>query len=81
MAQFVVRNLESEVRDRLREIARSHGRSMEAEVRDILRRAVVAPQPQSGLGARITKRFARIGLAGDIPELRGRAARPASFDK
>ncbi len=42
MAQLIVRNLEEGVRDRLRELAARHGRSMEEEVREILRAAVVS---------------------------------------
>ena len=40
MAQFIVRNLEDDVKARLKRWAASHGRSMEAEVRNILRDAV-----------------------------------------
>jgi hypothetical protein len=32
------------------------------------------------LGSRIAQRFRRVGLAGDIPEWHGRAARAADFD-
>jgi len=38
MAQILVRNLPKEVVDRLKERARSEGRSLEAEVRNILQR-------------------------------------------
>jgi plasmid stability protein len=40
MAQFVVRNIEREVKSRLKRRAARHGRSMEEEVREILRNAV-----------------------------------------
>lgn len=40
MAQLVVRNLEDEVKARLRKRAQRHGRSTEEEVREILRNAV-----------------------------------------
>ena len=43
MAQLIVRNLEEEVRSKLRERAQQHGRSMEEEVREILRSAVALP--------------------------------------
>lgn len=84
MAQIIVRNLEDDVRDKLRDRAQSHGRSMEEEVRDILRAAVVRREasPRSGLGTRISKRFAGCHLKDgfDIPEWRGQVARPARFD-
>jgi plasmid stability protein len=79
MAQLVVRNLDAEVKERLRRRAIRRGRSMEDEVREILRAAVArdeTPGPPP-LGARIARRFAGLGLSEDMPELRGQAARPA----
>ncbi len=40
MAQFIVRNLEDDVKARLKRRAARHGRSMEEEARHILRDAV-----------------------------------------
>jgi antitoxin FitA len=83
MAQLVVRNLEDDVKAKLRRRAAAHGRSMEAEVREILRDAVKeAARPKSGLGTRIAARFAGIGLrkGEEIPELRGYKIKPVSFD-
>ncbi len=78
MAQLLVRHLEDEVKARLQRRARAHGHSTEQEVRDILRNAVKAEnRPRAALGSRLAKRFAGIGLAEDIPELRGQLARPA----
>ena len=39
MAQFIVRDLEDDVKARLKRRAERHGRSMEEEVRNILRNA------------------------------------------
>jgi len=83
MAQFVVRNRVDEMKAKLRRRAVAHGCSMEQEVRAILREAVNAESPRkTGLGTRITARFAGIGLRDDeeIPELRGYAPKPATFD-
>ncbi len=81
MAQLTVRNLDDEVKAKLRRRARRHGRSMEEEVRDILRNAVKEEAgPQEGLGTRIAALFKGIGLDEEIPELRGYPARPAEFD-
>lgn len=80
MAQLLVRNLDDEVKAKLKARARRHGRSTEEEVREILRNAVrdeTQPQP---LGKSLRALFARIGLDEDIPELRRRPARPADFD-
>ena len=44
MAQIVVRNLEDDVKEKLRRRAAAHGCSMEEEVRSILRAAANAEQ-------------------------------------
>jgi len=80
MAQLLVRHLEDDVKAKLQRRARAHGRSTEEEMRDILRNAVRAEnRPRASLGSRLAARFAGIGLADDIPELRGHQARPADL--
>lgn len=80
MAQLVVRNIEEDVKTRLRRRASRHGRSMEEEVRDILRNAVRSDSISTPrLGSRLRARFAGIGIDGDIEELRGEPARPADL--
>lgn len=82
MAQFVVRHLEDDVAARLKRRAKRHGRSMEDEVRHILRNAAKEEhRAVRRLGSRIAARFKRLGLAADLPELRGRPARAAEFEK
>lgn len=82
MAQFIVRNLEEEVKTRLKRRAERHGRSMEEEVRHILRKAAREEvRPSAGLGSRIAALFAGRGLTKDLPQLRGQRARPAKFGK
>ena len=82
MAQFVVRNLENEVRERLQRRATRHGHSMEEEVRAILRDAVKGEyrHPTGGLGTEIAALFAGIGLAAEITELHGHMIEPATFE-
>jgi plasmid stability protein len=80
MAQFVVRQLEEDVKARLKGRAERHGRSMEEVVRDILRNAANEEnQPIAKLGSRIASRFKRVGLSADLPELRGEQPRPADL--
>jgi plasmid stability protein len=80
MAQFIVRDLEEDVKARLKRRAEHHGRSMEEEVRQILRNAVKEQnQPVSRLGSRIAARFAKAGLTTDLPELHGQLPRSAEF--
>ena len=60
MAQFVVRNLDDDLKARLKRRARLNGVSMEEEVRRILQRAVVGEPPGSAaLGSRMAARFFR----------------------
>jgi plasmid stability protein len=82
MAQFIVRNIEDEVRDRLRALAHRHGRSMEEEVREILR-AAVAPRhaPAARFGSQASARFRGCGLKADIAELRGTHVEPPSLGR
>jgi plasmid stability protein len=81
VAQFVVRNLEDDIAEKLKRRAKRNARSMEDEVRHILRNAVQGgPGQVDKLGSRIAQRFRRIGLDADLPEWRGRAARAADFD-
>ena len=80
MAQLVVRNLDEDVKAKLRERAKRHGRSTEEEVREILRNAVrEAPQQTEPLGKRLRALFRGIGLDDDIPERRGHQAEPAEL--
>lgn len=82
MAQLVVRNLEEDVKERLRRRAKTHGRSMEAEVREILQNALKDDRAASvGLGSRLQTRFAGIGFEHEIEELHGEEARPADLDE
>ena len=81
MAQFVVRHLEDKVAEKLKQRARRHARSMEAEVRHILRAAVQERAAGNDrLGSRIARRFQRVGLTTDLPELHGTPVRAARFD-
>jgi plasmid stability protein len=82
VAQFVVRNLEDEIAEKLKTRARRHARSTEAEIRHILRAAVQEPPAGARkLGTRIARRFQRSGLREDLPELRGAAVRAAEFER
>ncbi|PWR22170.1 FitA-like ribbon-helix-helix domain-containing protein [Zavarzinia compransoris] len=63
MASITIRNLDDELKRRLRVRAAEHGRSMEEEVRDILRRVVTEPSPPLDLAAAIRARIAPLGGA------------------
>ena len=82
MAQFVVRQLEEDLKARLKRRAERHGRSMEAEIREILRNAASEKRsPVANLGSRIAARFRGKGLGTDLPELHGQTPRAADLGK
>lgn len=66
MAALSIRDLDDDVRERLRIRAARHGRSMEAEVRAILTSAVAEPQPGQTLFTTLLDRFAQLGGV-DLP--------------
>ena len=55
MASITIRNLDEDVRTRLRVLAAEHNRSMEEEVRIILREAVYNRQPATRNLAEFTR--------------------------
>lgn len=81
MASITIRNLDDELKARLRVVAASHGRSMEEEVRVILAEALAKQNKPSGMGTRIHELFA--GAGGVDLELppRNSKARAADFDE
>lgn len=58
MASITIRNLEDDIKQRLRVCAAEHGRSMEEEARDILRRVMGDGAPPRNLAAAIRARVA-----------------------
>jgi len=84
MAQLIVRNLEDDIRNRLRALAELHGCSMEEEVRQILRAAVLASDARPArvtLGTRMSGRFASIGLTDELGQLPPRSIEPPSLGR
>ncbi len=80
MAQLIVRNLEDDVKRRLKRLADKHGHSTEEEVRSILRNAVTKDLPsEEGLGTAITALFKACGLKNEITELRGHQIQVPDF--
>lgn len=61
MAALSIRDLDDDVRERLRIRAARHGRSMEAEVRAILTDAVTPQSGRPDLFASLAERFSEIG--------------------
>lgn len=81
MAQLIVRNLEEDVKVRLRQRASRHGRSVEEEVRDILRNATKEEgKHKGGIGSAISRLFQEVGLKQDIPELKGVSPKPPGLE-
>ena len=75
MAAASIRDLDDDVKDRLRVRAARNGRSMEAEIREILTAAVTDPDTSRGWFTELLDRFGEIGgVELDLPE-RGTAPR------
>ncbi|NBE06815.1 FitA-like ribbon-helix-helix domain-containing protein [Paragemmobacter ruber] len=70
MASIIIRNLEDDVKARLKQRAAAHGRSMEEEARITLRGAVGATNPRADLGAAIAARFAALNVSLPLMERR-----------
>lgn len=79
-ATLAIRRLDPEVKDRLRQRAARHGRSMEAEAREILKQALAArPETGTELYTAIRRRFAPLGgIELDLPP-RERSRLPPDF--
>jgi plasmid stability protein len=76
MASITIRNLDDDVKRRLRVRAAEHGRSMEEEARDILRQVVGQPTVPKNLGQAIHARFAAVGGI-DLQPVKRNPMRPA----
>ena len=61
MASITIRNLEDDLKRRLRIRAAEHGRSMEEEAREILRKEVGEPAPPADIAAAIRARVVPLG--------------------
>lgn len=68
MPTLTIRNIEQSLKESLRISAAEHGCSMEEEVRRILRKAVLSGKCSTGIGTRISRRFAETGGV-DLPEI------------
>ncbi len=80
MATLMIRDLDDDVKARLRVQAAEHGRSMEAEARAVLAAALSGRRPTRGLGSYIRDQFAEIDGA-DLASLRRDSpARAADVD-
>jgi len=81
MASITIRNLEDDVKRRLRIRAAEHGRSMEEEAREILRQVVGQERPAHNLAAAIRARIAPLGgVELDLPP-REPMRQPPAFDQ
>ncbi|HEY6682896.1 MAG TPA: Arc family DNA-binding protein [Propionibacteriaceae bacterium] len=79
MSMLTVRDLNPEVKEKLRQRAARHGRSMEAEVRLILAAAVEAGDEPLDLVASIRKHFSGSGIELELPDRTSTTQRPITF--
>lgn len=81
MASITIRNLDDDIKRRLRVRAAEHGRSMEEEAREILRDVVGDTRPPLNLAQSLRARVAKTGGVDlDIPA-RDAMRAPPSFDQ
>ncbi|MFC3530395.1 plasmid stabilization protein [Paracoccus mangrovi] len=81
MASITIRNLDDDIKRRLRVRAAEHGRSMEEEAREILRDVVGDTRPPLNLAHSLRARVAKTGGVDlDIPA-RDAMRAPPSFDQ
>ena len=81
MASITIRNLDDDVKRRLRVRAAERGRSMEEEVREILRHVVNDARPNHNLAYAIRARISPLGgVALDLPR-RDAMREPPAFDQ
>lgn len=78
MATLMIRDLDDEVKARLRVQAAEHGRSMEAEARILLAAALTGRRPSRGLGSFIRDQFGGVAVE---PTPRADTARAADFSE
>jgi plasmid stability protein len=81
VASLVIRNLDDDVKARLRIRAAENGRSMEAEARAILTAALGLDRPRYGLGSYIRSRMVSGGVELDIPSRDQDFGRPLPFQE
>ena len=79
MSMLTVRDLDPEVKAKLRQRAARHGRSMEAEVRLILAAAVEAGDEPLDLIASIREHFSGTGIELDLPDRSSATQRQITF--
>lgn len=79
MTMLTVRDLDPEVKHKLRQRAARHGRSMEAEVRDILRVAVESDDEPHDLVSSIRRHFDGHYVDLELPDRSEEPQRPFSF--
>jgi plasmid stability protein len=80
MASIVIRNLDEDIKKRLKLAAARHGCSMEEEARQILKRALLREDSEYGLGTRIHELFKDIGGL-ELPEIPRSMPRPSPFEE
>ena len=80
MASITIRNIDDDLKRRLRVQAAEHGRSMEEEARQILRQGFSRPSVPENLGLAIHRRFAALGGVDLTPPDRGPMRKPISFE-
>lgn len=81
MSTLTIRNIEPDIKSKLRVVAAAHGHSMEEEVRSILRAVLAQPAASRGMGSRIHAQFAALGGVELVQRVRSDMPRAIGFDE
>ena len=82
MVALTIRNIDPDLKRKIKQLAATHDRSMEAEAHELLKRAAFAITPQKNIGQAIRDRVAKYGgLDLDIPPRTEFPPDPPNFEE
>jgi plasmid stability protein len=80
MADFLIRDMDAQLKRRLRERAREHGRSLSDEAKDIIREKLIEKSDQRKLGTEMFKMIRPEDRGDDLVfEYHGEMPKPPDF--
>ena len=82
MVALTIRNIDPDLKRKIKQLAATHDRSMEAEAHELLKRAAFAVAPQKNIGQAIRDSVAKFGgFDLDIPPRTEFAPDPPNFEE
>ena len=82
MVALTIRNIDPDLKRKIKRLAADHDRSMEAEAHELLKRAILASKPQKNIGRLIREAALSVGgIDLDIPPRIEMPRDPPDFDE